>query len=170
MKYWKALIIHEGKICSNYDKSPWIIGEWREEKEPAELCKGLNCSPRIYDAMQYVNMEVIAQVEIKGKTIKSFNKFTCQSMMIKKAWKWEKKDSVALSIFAAELCIKNFEKIYPNDKRPRQAIEAAKAWLENPTEENKNAAWSAKSATRSAVEDKIEKWLQNRVKHLEEIT
>jgi hypothetical protein len=160
MKYWKALIIHKGKICSNYDQSPWKNGEWRKEKEPTESCVGLNCSPRIYAAMQYVNMEVLAQVEVGGKIIKSADKLTCQNMRFVKAWKWDKKDSVALSIYAAELCIDNFEKIYPADKRPRQTIVSAKAWLENPTEENKKAAWSAavaawsaaRSAARSAAE------------------
>jgi len=58
-------------------------------------------------------------------------------MRIIKAYKWTKNDSVAFSIFAAELCIDNFEKVLPNDKRPREAIEAAKRYLENPTEEKR---------------------------------
>lgn len=33
-----------------------------------------------------------------------------------------------------------FEKCYPTDERPRQAIEAGKKWAENPTEENRAAA------------------------------
>ena len=50
-------------------------------------------------------------------------------MKIVRAWHWKKEDSVALSIYAAELVIGYYEKIYPNDDRPRKAIEAAKAWL-----------------------------------------
>ena len=58
-------------------------------------------------------------------------------MKLVKVWKWQKKDSVAIAIYSAELCLENFEKVFPNDKRPREAINAAKRWLENPTEENR---------------------------------
>ena len=54
-------------------------------------------------------------------------------MRIIRAWKWGKKDSVLLAIFAAELIIDIFEKKYPDDKRPRQAIEAAKNWTKDPS-------------------------------------
>jgi len=187
-KYWKCL--NDG-LKSNYDKSQWEIGVWRKT-ECKELCHGFNASPRIYDAMQYVYPDNLAVVEIRGKKYEDNNKITCSEMKIVKAWKWEKKDSVALSIFCAELCIENFEKVFPNDDRPRKAIEAAKKWLKNPTKENesaasaaesaasaaKNAAWSmAASAAKNAawnaaikkVESKIEKWLQARVKTLKEI-
>jgi hypothetical protein len=67
-----------------------------------------------------------------------------------------KPQAVTYAIFNAEQCISKFEKEYPNDKRPRQAIEAAKRWLESPTEENRSAVWSAteyvaRSATWSAT-------------------
>jgi hypothetical protein len=75
-------------------------------------------------------------------------------MRIIRAWKWQKKDSVALAIFAAELVIENYEKIYPKDDRPRKAIEAAKNWIKNPRKETESAArsasWSARSASWSA--------------------
>ena len=35
-----------------------------------------------------------------------------------------------LAIFAAESVLKVFERKHPDDKRPQQAIEAAKAWLD----------------------------------------
>jgi rRNA-processing protein FCF1 len=50
---------------------------------------------------------------------------------------------VQYAIFAAEQVLDIFEKEYPDDKRPRKAIEAAKAYLKNPTEKNKNAAADA---------------------------
>ena len=64
-------------------------------------------------------------------------------MRIVKAYNWTKEDSVEFSIYVAELVIDIFEKKYPNDKRPREAIESAKNWLKNPTEENRQAAASA---------------------------
>lgn len=59
----------------------------------------------------------------------------------------EYKDYVSYGVFAAEQIIDIYEKKYPDDKRPRQAIETAKKCIDNPTEENKagaaGAAWAA---------------------------
>ena len=62
-----------------------------------------------------------------------------------------KPQAVQYSIFNAERCISNYEQEYPNDNRPRKAIEAAKAWLLNPTEENRSAESAARSAAESAA-------------------
>ena len=51
-----------------------------------------------------------------------------------------------IAIFAAEQVLPIFEKKYPKDARPRKAIEAAKAVLENDTPENKKAAYAAYTA------------------------
>ena len=52
----------------------------------------------------------------------------------------EYKQYVSYAVFAAEQVIKNYEKQYPDDKRPRTAIEAAKKCIENPNDENKKEA------------------------------
>jgi len=57
-----------------------------------------------------------------------------------------KKQRVQYKVFAAEQVIHIFEKKYPEDKRPREAIEATKAWVLNP-----NAAAAAYVATVDAV-------------------
>ena len=62
-----------------------------------------------------------------------------------------KEQNVAWSIKCAESVLSNFESVYPNDKRPRQALKAAQAYLNNPCEETQSAAESAaESAARSA--------------------
>ena len=50
---------------------------------------------------------------------------------------------VSYAVFAAELVLPIYEKKYPEDKRPRQAIEAAKKCIIDPSPENKNAAATA---------------------------
>jgi len=150
-RLWKSLKLQDGKIVSDYDCSEWIIGEWRTVPKPKQECKGLNCCENIVDAMGYVAMEVLAQVEIKGEKIVGTDKITSEKMRIVKAWKWEKKDSVALAVYSSELCIKNFEKFYPNNNQPRAAIESAKACLGNSCLEMESAARSAESAARSAA-------------------
>jgi hypothetical protein len=54
------------------------------------------------------------------------------------------KGYVSYAVFAAELVLPVWEKQYPNDDRPRKAIEAAKKCIDNPSEENR--AWAARAA------------------------
>ena len=54
-----------------------------------------------------------------------------------------KNQSVQYAIFAAEQVIDIYEGKYPNDKRPRNAIEAAKAYLKNPSKKTKAYAADA---------------------------
>jgi len=58
--------------------------------------------------------------------------------------------SLKLAIFAAELTLKNYEKEYPDDPRPRQAIEAARKVLKADTAQNRLAAHVAADAAHAA--------------------
>ena len=139
-------------LKSNSGDYKWKIGEWCKE-DKVDICNaGFHASKTPLQALSYVSGEIVAKVEVRGKSIVQDDKECWSEMRIVKAWDWEKKDSVALSIFAAEQALKNYEKAYPNDDRPRKAIEAAKKVLEADTEENRSAAWSAKSAAWSAAE------------------
>ena len=166
--------LREG-LKSENGKCKWEIGKWKKVKSIKMCEKGFHCSQTKYQAFSYVQGELLAEVEVRGKSQKQNDKEVWSEMRLIKVWKWQKKDSVALAIFSAEQCLKNFEKVYPKDKRPRQAIQAAKKWLKNPTEENESAAWSAESAAwsaesaarsawsaESAAIRKIEKWIEER--------
>lgn len=61
-----------------------------------------------------------------------------------------KEQRVRYAIFAAEQVLKFYEKKFPSDTRPRNAIEAAKTWLAQPTEENRAAADTASTYAASA--------------------
>jgi hypothetical protein len=50
---------------------------------------------------------------------------------------------IRYAIFAAESVLDNFERIFPDDKRPQLAIEAARTALENNNEGNRMAAQKA---------------------------
>jgi hypothetical protein len=73
-------------------------------------------------------------------------------MRILRAWTWTPADSVATAVYAAELVLGYFEKEYPDDKRPRMAIEAAKRWLGNPTKDTAGVAEVAAKAAIAAAE------------------
>ena len=63
------------------------------------------------------------------------------------------KGYVSYAVFAAELMLPIWEKEYPDDARPRQAIEAAKRCIDDPSEENKEEAakWAAGKAAKATV-------------------
>jgi len=62
-----------------------------------------------------------------------------------------KKQKTQYAIFAAEQVIEIYENKYPDDDRPRKAIEAAKAYLDRPTSKNKKAAHAAAYAAHASA-------------------
>jgi len=138
---WKSM---KAGLKSNNGNIEWQMNKWQKHKGELKICSdGFHASERITNAMQYVNMEVLALVEVRGKSLKQNDKQCWSEMRIIKTWKWIKKDSVKLAIYAAELALPIFEKEYPKDKRSRQAIEAAKKVLKSDTKKNRDAARDA---------------------------
>ena len=172
MNLWKSF---KSDFETNHGKFPARIGEWAKVDGPVKCCSnGFHASRRAIDAMQYVYCEIIALVEVRGDYAHEKYKSAHAKMRILKAYKWTKRDSVELAIFAAEKVLKIYEDKYPNDDRPRKAIESAKEWLKNPTEENRIAAEAAAEAARAAeasekILDDYEEFIQQKIKTLEEI-
>jgi len=73
------------------------------------------------------------------------NRFSDANWLITKLF--DKMQSVKYAIFAAEQVLDIYEKKYPDDARPRLAIEAAKKYLTNP-----NAKTAARAAARAAYD------------------
>ena len=61
-----------------------------------------------------------------------------------------KKQNVEIAIFSASEVLSIFEDKYPDDKRPRKAIEAAQKWLDDPTDKNASASASASASAYAA--------------------
>jgi len=130
----------------------WKVGKWYEYDGDIEMCEsGFHCSKGIYQAFSHVQGEILAEVEVAGKHEVQDDKEVWEKMRVVRSWKWTKKDSILLAIFAARLVLKNFEKEFPCDDRPRKAIEAAEAYTKNPTKKNREAAKAAESAAESAA-------------------
>ena len=73
--------------------------------------------------------------------------------LLRKSNNLDKPKSVELAIACSEHVIGLYEKKNLNDKRPRQAIEAASKWLKEPTEKNRIAAAAAAHAAAAAAAD-----------------
>jgi len=167
MTKWKFLVERSGRIESMYGRQVWTPSEWVEFDGALRLYhSGLHASPDPLSAMGYVAGDLLATVSTRGDSIESDDKSVHEAMRLDKVYRWRKEDSVALAVFSAELVIQNYEDAYPGDMRPRNAIEAAKAWLAASAESAvesavesaarsaaRSAAWSARSAAWSAVEN-----------------
>ena len=130
----------------------WKVGKWYEYDGDIEMCEsGFHCSKGIYQAFSHIRGEILTEVEVAGKHEVQDDKEVWEKMRVVRSWKWTKKDSVLFAIFAARLVLKNFEKEFPCDDRPRKAIEAAEAYAKNPTKKNREAARAAESAAESAA-------------------
>jgi len=149
---YKFLRIINDKIVSGYNNDfIWEIDKWYTVKGRLSICKnGFHCSEKPLDALSYIAGEILAEVETMGKSIKEKDKQCWQKMKLVKAHNWTKKDSVGLAIYSAELVLDIYEKQYPNDKQPRDAIKAAKRVLKNDNKKNRLAAWSAAESAESA--------------------
>ncbi len=184
MTAWKFLDYKGNQIRSRHGSTTWTTGEWQHVDGNIRACSnGFHSSERISDAFGYVSGSVLAEVETASDSDVTSDKAAHRSMRIVKAYRWTKNDSVALAIYAAELVIDVFESARPGDDRPRKAIEAAKAYLGNPSDAaaypSDAAAYAAyaaaraaaraaavdaaSAAARAAVKDKIEAWMVARV-------
>jgi len=176
---WKSMLYEKGKLRSANGDETWKPGEWHKVDGPLAMCEhGYHASLNIVDSMKYVAPGAIVKVEVRGKHAEQADKQCWSEMRVVKAWKWTKWDSVELAVYAAELVIGIFEKQRPDDKRPRQAIEAAKAWLKDPSEKTSAAASGAASdaaseaaidAARAAMKARIHRWIVRRTKSMKEI-
>jgi hypothetical protein len=108
----------------------------------------------LQDRNACISLDEMKEAEKIGDPIKILNKLMKKDRFNDANWVitkcMNKKQCVQYAIFAAELVIDIFEKIYPNDKRPRLAIEMAKKYLKKQSQKNKIAAAAAAAADAAA--------------------
>src|SRR5437660_3145826 len=144
---FKFLRLVNGQIKSQSGDVTWKMGEWQKTTKTFSMCNvGFHCSPKIIQALRFVNGEVLAEVQVRGGHQAQTDKEVWSEMQLTKTWNWTKEDSVALAVYAAELVLPLFEAKFPNDHRPRKAINAARVYLNNAAEPARAAAWAAEAA------------------------
>ncbi len=148
---WKFLRLDGKTIRSQYGNCTWKVGKWQNPVTKIELCERVyHASELIPHALEYVSGEVLARVEVRGKSLKESDKQVWENMRIVEAWELQKEDFVRIAIYAARQVLPLYEQSY-SDKRPRRAIEAAEQWLENPCDENESAARAASAASAASA-------------------
>ena len=73
--------------------------------------------------------------------------------LLRKSNAIDKMQAVLLAVACADHVLPVFEAKYPNDKRPRLALEAATAWAKDPSDANKKAAYAAAYAAAADAYD-----------------
>lgn len=80
------------------DNIQWKIGEWYHQEGIIQVYEnGFHASHRAVDAMKYRDCEILAMVEVKGKKSEKESNSAHEYMRIKRAYYWNKRDSVALA-------------------------------------------------------------------------
>ena len=125
-------------------EGPWAVGEQRYiEGEIIPCERGYHSSPSLWQALTYAPGPIACLVEIPRKgTKREFDKAASPSRKLLAAVNIESD----LRLFAAD-CAEHvlwiYERDYPNDARPRQAIAATRAYAAG---EIGDAAWAAAQA------------------------
>ena len=159
---------------ANGSEPPWVLGEWRKHEGKLKLCEsGYHASPTALESLQYTLGDRWFVVEAKGKVKKDGNEFVASEMRLVKEIP-AKVVAVRFALASARRCLDKFEVKYPEDNRPRQAIEAAEAWVNDQTEEKRSAASAAWRAAESAAESAAwsaawsaeQKWQSEELDHI----
>ena len=163
--YWFGCEDKQGRVYSpNAPRTKWVPGQSRTLKGEIIPCqRGYHASPSLWQALTYAPGPVACRVELSGEIIPhNGDKFAASTRKLIAAVNVDKD----LRLFAAD-CAEHvlylFEREYPNDDRPRKAIQAARDFAEGrisaaaratPADAAWNAAraaWNAGAAARAAA-------------------
>lgn len=157
-------------------------GKWMAPiKEDLVPCKNGYHLCRDTDLMNWLG-PAIFEVEYRGEMIEAKDKIVVrEARLIRKCGGWNETTACLFAADCAEHVLPIFEKLHPDDKRPRKAIEAARAYargeIDNATRSAtrsaawiapliaaESAAWSAaRGATRNAAWSAENKWQRKRL-------
>jgi hypothetical protein len=128
----------------------WTPGKWMKPiKGELVPCENGYHICRTRDLIQWLNEEIY-EAEYRGEIIKDDNKcIVREARLLHKIETWNEKTARLFAADCAERALSLLEKIYPDDKRPRQAIRAARDYANGKITQDELSA--AESATRSAA-------------------
>jgi hypothetical protein len=127
MTYYKFLRLKGDQVISDWDGSAWKKDEWRDiAGNPVLYAQGFYAADSITDAVQWFG-NVLAEVEVRGHSVPGRVMSAHQGMRVTRAWKFSSQDWLDLAIHTAGLVLPIFESRFPDDNRPRAAIEAGSA-------------------------------------------
>jgi hypothetical protein len=152
MKTVKGYRFVTDDLQSEHGNTQWEIGKWQklDNDEPLALCQnGFHASQKPIDSLNYVFGTRWFTCEARGKILKDDDKFCAIEMRLVNEIPNRVIEQFAIDCAWRILPI--FEQEYPNDKRPRLAIKAARQYLKFPTQENLDKLTAARAAAGDAA-------------------
>ena len=142
MKLYKVLASGQ-KSCNGGD-AQWIPGEWMPSIEEIEPCKSGYHLCRRQDLIHWLNEE-IWEAEYQGEMIIDDNKIVVQQARItKRIDTWNERTARLFAADCAENVLYVWEKKYPDNKTPHNAILAARSYANGKIDYKElDAAWDA---------------------------
>ena len=133
----------------------WCPGEWMPEVQgDLELCANGYHLARETDLLRWLNASIY-EAEPSSEMIEGDGKVVCRSVRLLRKTPWNQQTIVLFACDCAERVLPLFEREYPDDQRPRQAIETARKWAHGKAtlEEVHAAAHAAAYAAADAAAD-----------------
>jgi len=152
MKYYKVL--GNGGVACNGGIGKWHLskngnpGKWMPKIEKIEPCESGYHLCRREDLIFWLNEEIY-EAEGRGEFIVDEEKVVFQeARLIKQVETWNERTARLFAADCAERVLPIFEKEFPNDARPRKAIQAARDFVNGKIDRKEMglagaAAWAA---------------------------
>ena len=143
----------DGEPCHG-GSGKWIPGEWREVNGTEPCQNGmLHVCRDARQLLKWLNAEIWeAEYDDAKLVIDRGDKLAVQrARVIRKLDTWNERTARLFACDCAESVLAIYEKDYPNDNRPRKAIETARLFADGKASEKELAA--AGAAARAAVGD-----------------
>lgn len=134
-------------------------GEWLPHVKNLEECKSGYHVVTAEHILDWLDTDTIFPVEVKGEIIKGYTKCVVQQARLLPAFKtWNKKTRRLFACDCAERVLPLFEKVFPDDDRPRKCIEATRRFARGEITREElgvfwDAAWDAARAAGDAAGD-----------------
>ena len=140
-------VLDENRQSMNGGSATWTPGEWMPAITDLVACKRGYHLCRESDLIYWLG-PAIWEAEARGAEIVQDDKIVvAEARIIRQVETWNETTARLFAADCAERVLPIFEKQYPDDKRPRLAIEAARAFARGEiTAAARAAAWAAAGA------------------------
>jgi hypothetical protein len=128
-------------------KWPKRVGVWTPDVTPVMCVSGWHLATHEGIAEHARTGAVLWIAEGRGASVAAFDKVAFSSArLVSQVGTFTQIVAVQWAAECAKRVLRHYEDRYPEDKRPREAIQAALKWAKDPTEANRNAAAAADAA------------------------
>jgi hypothetical protein len=131
---------------TTYQQTVWPVrvGSWTPDKNPVLCQSGWHLATHGGIGEHCRIGAVLWEAEGRGEVAESDDKIAFTSVrLLRQVGTLDQQTAVRWAAECAKRVLKHYEVKYPDDKRPRDAINAALAWAKEPSEKNRAAAANA---------------------------